>query len=42
MLEQIKAEKQKLVNEGKLKKIALNEYVIFRGDDNRVIEDRLL
>ena len=35
LLEQIKAEKQKLVKEGKLKKSALNDSVIFRGDDNR-------
>ena len=35
LLEQIKAEKQKLVKEGKLKKSALATSVIFRGDDNR-------
>ena len=35
LLEQIKAEKQKLVKEGKLKKSALNDSVIFRGDDNK-------
>ena len=35
LLEQIKTEKQKLVKEGKLKKSALNDSVIFRGDDNR-------
>ena len=34
-LEQIKLEKQKLVKEGKLKKFALNDSVIFRGDDNK-------
>ena len=34
LLEQIKAEKQKLVKEGKLKKSALASSVIFRGDDN--------
>lgn len=34
LLEQIKAEKQKLVKEGKLKKSAHNDSVIFRGDDN--------
>ena len=35
LLELIKAEKQKLVKEGKLKKSALNDSVIFRGDDNK-------
>ena len=35
LLEQIKAEKQKLVKEGKLKRSALNNTVIFRGDDNK-------
>lgn len=35
LLEQIKIEKQKLVKEGKLKKSALNDSVIFRGDDNK-------
>ena len=34
LLDQIKAEKQKRVKEGKLKKSALNGSVIFRGDDN--------
>ena len=38
LLEQIKAEKQKLVKEGKLKKSALDSSVIFRGDDNRYYE----
>ena len=38
LLEQIKAEKEKLVKEGKLKKSALNNTVIFRGDDNRYYE----
>ena len=38
LLEQIKLEKQKLVKEGKLKKSALNESVIFRGDDNKYYE----
>lgn len=33
--EQIKTEKQKLVKEGKLKKSALNDSVIFRGDNNK-------
>lgn len=38
LLEQIKTEKLKLVKEGKLKKSALNDSVIFRGDDNRYYE----
>ena len=38
LLEQIKAEKQNLVKEGKLKKFALNDSVIFRGDDNKYYE----
>ena len=38
LIEQIKAEKQKLVKEGKLKKSALNDSVIFRGDDNKYYE----
>ena len=38
LLEQIKTEKQKLVKEGKLKKSALNDSVIFRGDDNKYWE----
>ena len=38
LLEQIKVEKQKLVKEGKLKKSALNDSVIFRGDDNKYWE----
>ena len=38
LLEQIKAEKQKLVKEGKLKKSALSDSVIFRGDDNKYWE----
>ena len=38
LLEQIKAKKQKLVKEGKLKKSALNDSIIFRGDDNRYYE----
>ena len=38
LLEQIKAEKQKLVKEGKLKKSALNDSVIYRGDDNKYYE----
>ena len=35
LLQQIKAEKQILVKENKLKKSALNDSVIFRGDDNK-------
>ena len=38
LLEQIKTEKQKLVKEGKLKKSALKDSVIFRGDDNKYYE----
>ena len=38
LLEQIKTEKQELVKEGKLKKSALNDSVIFRGDDNKYYE----
>ena len=38
LLQQIKAEKLKLVREGKLKKSALNDSVIFRGDDNKYWE----
>ena len=38
LLEQIKEEKRKLVKEGKLKKSALNDSVIFRGDDNKYYE----
>ena len=38
LLEQIKAEKRRLVKEGKLKKSALNDSVIFRGDDNKYYE----
>ena len=38
LLEQIRAEKQKLVKEGKLKKSALNNSAIFRGDDNKYWE----
>ena len=38
LLEQIKAEKQKLVKEGKLKKSALKDSVIFKGDDNKYYE----
>ena len=38
LIEQIKAEKEKLVKEGKLKKSALNDTIIFRGDDNKYYE----
>ena len=38
LLEQIKAEKQNLVKEGKLKKSALATSVILRGDDNKYWE----
>ncbi len=38
LLEQIKAEKLKLVKEGKLKKSSLAASTIFRGDDNRYWE----
>ena len=35
LLEQIRQEKQKLIKEGKLKKSAIQNSVIFKGDDNR-------
>ena len=38
LLKQIKEEKLKLVKEGKLKKSALNDTIIFRGDDNKYYE----
>ena len=38
LLEQIQEEKQKLVKEGKLKKSALNDSVIFKGVDNKYYE----
>ena len=41
LLEQIKAEKRKLVKEGKLKKSALNDSVIFRSDDNKYWEKKV-
>ena len=40
LLEQIKAEKRKLVKEGKLKKSTLSDSVIFRGDDNKYWEKK--
>lgn len=38
LLEQIRQEKQKLVKEGKLKKTALTDSIIYKGDDNRYYE----
>ena len=38
LLEQIRQEKQKLVREGKLKKSALTDSVIYKGDDNKYYE----
>ena len=38
LLEQIKLEKQKLIKDGKLKKSALTDSIIFRGDDNKYFE----
>ncbi len=38
LLQQIKAEKVKLVKEGKLKKQALADSIIYKGDDNRYWE----
>ena len=38
LLEQIRQEKQKLVKEGKLKKTALMDSFIFKGDDNKYFE----
>ena len=38
LLEQIKVEKEKLVKEGKLKKSAFKDSVIFKGDDNKYYE----
>ena len=38
LLEQIRQEKQKLVKEGKLKKTALSDSLIFKGDDNKYYE----
>ena len=38
LLEQLKLEKQKLVKEGKLKKSALTDSVIYKGDDNKYYE----
>ncbi len=38
LLEQIRQAKQQLIKEGKLKKSALNDSIIFRGDDNKYFE----
>ncbi|GAB6866620.1 restriction endonuclease subunit S [Bacteroides acidifaciens] len=38
LLEQIKLEKQQLIKEGKLKKSALTDSIIFKGDDNKYFE----
>ena len=38
LLEQIRLEKQQLVKEGKLKKSALTDSIIYRGDDNKYYE----
>ena len=38
LLEQIRQEKLKLVQEGKLKKAALNDSIIYKGDDNKYWE----
>ena len=38
LLEQIRQEKQKLVKDGKLKKSALTDSTIFKGDDNKYFE----
>ena len=38
LLEQIQTEKQRLVKEGKLKKSALTDSVIYKGDDNKYYE----
>ncbi len=38
LLEQIKLEKQKLIKDGKLKKSALTDSVIYKGDDNKYFE----
>ena len=40
LLDKIRAEKKRLVNEGKLKKSALEESVIYKGDDNKYFEKR--
>ena len=40
LLEQIRQEKLQLVKEGKLKKSALTDSIIFRGDDNKYFEKK--
>ena len=40
LLEQIRFEKERLVKEGKIKKSALNDSIIFKGDDNKYFEKR--
>ena len=40
LLEQIRQEKLKLVKEGKLKKSALTDSVIYKGDDNKYFEKK--
>ena len=40
LLEQIRLEKQQLVKEGKLKKSALTDSIIYRGDDNKYFEKK--
>ena len=40
LMEHIKTEKQRLVKEGRLKKSALQDSVIYRGDDNKYWEKR--
>ena len=40
LLEHIRTEKQRLVKEGKMKKSALQDSVIYRGDDNKYWEKR--
>ncbi len=40
LLEKIRVEKKRLFNEGKLKKSALEDSVIFKGDDNKYWEKR--
>ena len=38
LLEQIRQEKQKLVKDGKLKKSALIDSIIYKSDDNKYFE----
>ena len=40
LLEQIQQEKQRLVKEGKLKKSALYDSIIYKGDDNKYFEKK--